>query len=402
MARPLEGVKVLDFSHGVAGPYCSMILGDLGCEVIKIEMPRRGDASRYMNVSNKFNDDIPNSGGDYYLAINRNKKAITINLKTDEGKKVIYDLVKYSDVVIQNFRPGVMKRLGLDYDSLKKHNKDIVYANLTAYGNEGPIAHQPGMDVAVQARSGVMSITGYEGSEPVKPGVSLADFAGGVHLSVGLISALYYKEKHGDGQEVNVSLLDSTMSMLSNYSVAVMDGEAKIKKMGSGHPQLVPFQAFTTSDGHIVIATGTNKLYKEFCTLLKLEELLDDPRFKKNPDRVKNREILVEIISEKTRQNTTEEWVELFEKNSIPCAPVNTMEQALSDAQLRSNEMIQTLDHPVYGEIHVLGTPYKFSQSKCDEFNTPPLLGQHTEEILKSTLQYSEENIAALKKKGVI
>jgi crotonobetainyl-CoA:carnitine CoA-transferase CaiB-like acyl-CoA transferase len=402
MDRPLEGIKVLDFSHGVAAPYCSMLLGDLGCEVIKIEMPGRGDASRYMNVSTKFKEDIPNSGGDYYLAINRNKKALTVNLKTEEGKALIYDLVQHVDIAIQNFRPGVMKRLGLDYDSLKEYNEEIIYANLSAYGNEGPAAHQPGMDVAVQARSGVMSITGNEGSEPVKPGASLADFAGGVHLAVGLISALYYKEKKGVGQEVNVSLLDSTMSMLSNYSVAVMDGEAEIKKMGSGHPQLVPFQAFPTSDGYVVIATGTNKLFVQFCQLLNIEWVIEDPRFRKNPDRVKNREEMVEIISQKTLQKTTEEWLDLFEENSIPSAPVNTMQQAFADEQLAANEMIQSVQHPVYGEVHFLGTPYKFSKSKCEQFEVPPLLGEHTEELLTNLLNYERERIENLKEKGII
>lgn len=399
---PLKGVRVLDFTHGVAGPFATMVLGDLGAEVIKIEMPGRGDPTRYMNVSRRFVDDIPRSGGDYFLAINRNKNAITIDLKKPQGRDLALKLAAQADVVVQNFRPGVIKRLGLDYEAVKKVRPDVIYASLTAYGEKGPLAHQPGMDVAVQARSGVMSITGYGGSDPVKPGASLADFAGGSHLATGILGALYHHAKTGEGQEVHVSLLDSTMIMLANYSVAVIDGDAEIEPMGSGHPQLVPFQAFPSADGFIVIATGTNKLFRELCEVLGLSELASDERFLKNPDRVKNREELVAILSEATAKRTTAEWQRTFEERSIPSAPVHTMREALNDEQLRENDMVVEIEHPVLGPIHVLGVPYKYSETKCSVRQAPPVLGQDTDELLAALLDLDDEELLSLRDEGVI
>lgn len=399
---PLSGVKVLDFTHGVAGPFTTMVLGDLGAEVLKVEMPGRGDPTRYMNVSRRFVDDIPRSGGDYFLSINRNKRAVTIDLKKPRGKEIALELAGWADVVVQNFRPGVIDRLGLGYEAVKKVRPDVIYASLTAYGQRGPLAHQPGMDVAVQARSGVMSITGYGGDDPVKPGASLSDFSGGSHLATGILGALYHHAKTGEGQEVHVSLLDATMSMLSNYSVAVIDGDAEIEPMGSGHPQLVPFQAFPASDGFIVIATGTNKLFRELCAMLGLEGVADDERFTKNPDRVRNRDALVEILSQATRKKTTAEWQQEFEAKSIPSAPVQSMSQAFEDEQLRENDMVVELEHPHLGPIHVLGIPYKYSGTECTITEAPPTLGQDTDELLASIINLSGDEIQTLRDEKVI
>jgi len=231
---PLAGLKVLDLTHFVAGPYCTMLLGDLGCDVIKVEKPDRGDTTRHMNMSKRFVAGIPKVGGDYFLAINRNKRSIGLELKTAEGLKICRELCAWADIVVQNFRPGVTKRLGLDYESLKAMNPRLIYASISAYGDTGPLADKPGMDVAVQARSGVMSITGGEGgTEPLRPGASLADFSGGIYLTTAVMTALYHRERTGEGQEVSVSLIDATMSQLINYSVAVLDGGSTIKPVGS-------------------------------------------------------------------------------------------------------------------------------------------------------------------------
>lgn len=400
--RPLEGTFILDFTHGVAGPYATMLLADLGADVVKIEMPRRGDATRYLNVSAKFVGDIPRSGGDYFLSINRNKRAITINLATPKGSELALALAAKADVVVQNFRPGVMTRLGLDEARVRAVNREVIYGSVSGYGLTGPLANHPGMDVVIQARSGVMAITGYPGSEPVKCGVSLADFSAGVHMSNALLGAVIYRLRTGKGQAVNVSLLDATLSMLANYCVAVVDGDEEIGPMGSGHPQLVPFQAFPSADGFVVIGTGTNKLWAHFCAVLGVPDLPKDPRFLGNHDRVRHRAALIPIIADLTRGKTTAEWLAILEREGIPCAPVNSLKQAFAEPQLAVNEMVVEVQHPVYGSLHLVGVPYKYSESPCAIERRPPLLGEHTAEVLGEKLQMSSAAIGALQGEGIV
>jgi crotonobetainyl-CoA:carnitine CoA-transferase CaiB-like acyl-CoA transferase len=399
---PLSGTRILDFSHGVAGPYATMILGDLGAEVLKIERPGRGDVSRFLNVSESFNRDIPASGGDYFLTVNRNKKSIALDLGSDEGRAVALDLAKQCDMVVQSFRPGVIERLGLGYDDIRAIRPDVIFGAISAYGQFGPLAHQPGMDVAVQARSGVMSITGdFGGTRPVKPGVSLADFSGGVHLAVAMLAAQVRRATTGEGDYVSVSLLDATMSMLSNFAVTVLDGGTELEPMGSGHPQLVPYQAFATSDGFIVISTGTNRLFRDLCMLLGLPELIEDERFATNPSRVTHRDTIVPILEDVLAKRTTAEWIEAMEREGIPCSPVNTMREALNDPQMAANDSFLTFDHPVYGTIHTTRTPYRFKQGLGDN-TRPPQLGEQTDEVLESLLGYDETKRRALHEAGVI
>ncbi len=400
--RPLEGMFILDFTHGVAGPYATMLLADLGADVVKIEKPGRGDATRYLNVSEKFIGDIPRSGGDYFLSINRNKRTIAIDLSTPKGSALALQLAAKADVVVQNFRPGVMTRLGLDELQVRGVNPEVIYGSVSGYGLTGPLANHPGMDVVIQARAGVMAITGYPGSDPVKCGVSLADFAAGVHMSNALLGAIVYKLRTGKGQGVQVSLLDATLSMLANYAVAVVDGHEEIGPMGSGHPQLVPFQAFPSADGFVVIGTGTNKLWTHLCTVLGLMELPKDPRFVTNPNRVRNRAELIPILAERTQKKTTAEWLSILEREGIPCAPVNSLSQAFAEPQLVVNEMVVEVPHPVYGTIHLVGIPYKYSESRCGIERRPPLLGEHTDEVLREKLDMTSSAIAALSAEEII
>jgi len=401
--RPLEGVKVLDFTHGVAGPYTAMILGDLGCDVIKIEQPGRGDSTRYMNVAPRFVTDIPNAGGDYFLAISRNKRSVGIDLKAPEGRDLCRRLADWADIALQSFRPGVMKRLGLDYAALSRTNRRLIYGSLSAYGIDGALAEKPGMDVAVQARSGVMRLTGTPGSdEPMRPGASLADFAGGIYLYAALATALYDRERTGEGQEVQLSLMDATMSMLINYSVAVMDGHAELAPVGSGHPQLVPYQAFPTADGYVVIAAGTNKTFRELCAVLDHRALADDPRFRSNQDRVRNRDALVAEIVPLTRARTTAQWLDIFDEADIPSAPVNDMTQAFAQLQQTSPDMVKVVEHPTAGPLHLLGIPFRFGNSRGDIRRPPPLLGEHTHEVLSDVLGLAGDEIDRLREKAVI
>jgi len=403
MRRPLEGIKVLDLTHGVAGPYCSMVLGDLGADVIKVEMPGRGDPTRFMNVSDKFNADAQYVGGDYFLGVNRNKRSVGIDMKTEEGRKLCEELAVWSDLVIQNFRPGVTKRLGLDYASLKKLNPRVIYANISAYGMDGSFADKAGMDIAVQARSGVLRITGSPDSEePVRPGSSIADLGGGIYLATAVLAALFDRERTGEGQEVSVSLLDATMSMLINYSVAVMDGGAKIAPLGSGHPQLAPYQAFKTSDGFVVMATGTNKIYRTFCDSIGRPDLATDPRYASNQTRVKNRVALVADLTAVFTQKTTNEWIAHLEAADIPCAPVYTLEEAYEDLKNTSPAMVQKVAHPRLGQLAQLGAPFKFSNAVADIRRPPPMLCEHTDEVLTTVLRHTPEDLARLRAAKVI
>jgi len=403
MHRPLEGLKVLDLTHGVAGPYCTMVLGDLGCDIIKVEKPRRGDATRYMNVSERFQTDIPRVGGDYFLAINRNKRSVCLELKSEDGRQACQELAAWADIVVQNFRPGVTTRLGLDYDSLKAFNPRLIYANISAYGADGTLADKAGMDVAVQARSGVMRITGVEdSSDPVRPGASIADFGGGIYLTTAILAALYDRERTGRGQEVSVSLLDATMSMLCNYSVAVLDGQARIAPLGSGHPQLVPYQAFPTADGYVVVATGTNKTYRDFCVALGRAELAADPRYASNQSRVANRRALVAEISAVMRAHGTAHWIGVLEAADIPCAPVNDLATAYAELADTSPAMVQQVQHAALGPLSQIGVPFRFSQGGGDIRRAPPMLGEHTAEVLRDVLGRSHEQIAALERAQII
>lgn len=400
---PLTGTTVVDFTHGVAGPYATLILADLGCDVIKIEKPRRGDPTRYMNVSQKFASDIPSAGGDYFMAINRNKRSVALDLKNEEARRIAGQLAARADVVVQSFRPGVMERLGLGENDLRRENPSLIYGSLSAYGDRGPLAHQPGMDVAVQARSGVMSITGpVGGTDPLKPGVSLADFAGGTHLALGIVAALHRRQVTGEGDSVRMSLLDSTMAMLVNYSVAVLDGEAELQPMGSGHPQLAPFEAVSTRDGFIVLAPGTNKLFRHLCVVLGREDLADDERFASNQTRVQHRPALLAELQKSFTQRTTDEWLEILEAEEIPCAPVNTMGEAFRSEQLRANDMIQTVDHPTVGRLSQLASPYHFGHGTQPIRMPPPLLGQHTEEVLAEVLSLDDDHVERLRNAGAI
>ncbi len=403
MRRPLEGLKVLDLTHGVAGPYCTMVLGDLGCDIIKIEKPGRGDATRYMNVSEKFHSDIPRVGGDYFLAINRNKRAITLEMKSPEGRKICEELAAWADIVVQNFRPGVTARLGLDYESLRKINPRLIYGNISGYGMDGSMSDKAGMDIAVQARAGLLSITGAaDSTEPVRPGSSLSDFGGGIYLVTALLTALYDRERTGVGQEVSVSLLDATMSFLINYSVAVMDGQADIKPLGSGHPQLAPYQALPTADGYVVVATGTNKIYREFCVALGRPDLVDEPAFASNQSRVKNRKALVEKLSAQFLGKTTDAWIEILEAADIPCAPVNTLQTAFDELGHTSPGMTQKVEHPALGQLSQLGVPFHFSNCKGDIRRPPPMLSEHTDSVLHEVLGRSDAQIAQLRQAKVI
>ncbi|MGP3667067.1 MAG: CaiB/BaiF CoA transferase family protein [Candidatus Bathyarchaeota archaeon] len=390
----LDGVKVLDLSSALAGPYCTMMLADMGAEIIKVEPPE-GDVSR------SWGPPFIEGESSYFLSINRNKKSIVVNLKFDKGREIVLKLAEKCDVFVENFRPGVAKRLGVDYEVVKKVNPKIVYCSISGFGQDGPYRDYPAFDQILQGMGGLMSITGEPGRPPVKVGVPITDIAAGMFAAYGVVCALFYREKTGKGQYVDVSMLDSQVAWLT-YQAGRYFATGEIPEpIGSGHPVIVPYQAFKTKDGYINIAAGNDNLFRSLCEVLGVKHLADDPRFNTNPKRVENREELVKILEKIFIQKTTNEWLELIRKAGVPCGPIYNIRDVVSDPQVLFRKMVVEIKHPKAGMIKVTGVPVKLSESPGDIKLPPPMLGQHTDEIL-SFLGYSSGDIVKLKNDGIV
>ncbi|MEM0084291.1 MAG: CaiB/BaiF CoA-transferase family protein [Candidatus Methanomethylicia archaeon] len=395
--KPLEGIRVLDVSRVLAGPFCTMILGDLGAEVIKVEEPVKGDETR------SWGPPFINGESAYYLSINRNKKSITVNLKSEEGIEIIYRLAERSDVFIENFRPGVAERLKIDYDSIKKINPKIIYCSISGFGQTGPYRDYPAYDLLIQAMSGFMSITGEEGRPPVRIGVALFDIGAAMYAAIAIIAALYRREKIGVGERIDISLLDTGVSWLTYMAMNYFATGENPKKMGSAHPSIVPYQCFKDKNGkYFAVAVGNDEHWRKMCKSLGKEEWINDERYITNPNRVKNRYELLAELNKIFESNTREYWLKVLMENSVPCAPVNEVSEILSDPQVIHREMVKEINHPKLGLIKQLGIPIKYANTKLEIKDPPPTLGQHTEEVLMKILGYDKEKILDLKKRGVI
>jgi len=393
---PLKGYRVLDLSRILAGPYCTMILGDQGAEVIKVERPGTGDDTRTWGP--------PFAGGEsaYYLCCNRNKKSIVIDLKKHEGLKVVRDLVSTSDVLVENFTPGLTKGFGLDYETLRKLNPRLVYASITAYGQDGPYRDRPGYDMVLSAVGGLMYITGERNGNPCKVGVAITDVLTGVYASGAITSALLWRERSGRGQYLDISLLDAQVSGLANIASNYLVAGKEAQRWGTAHESIVPYQVFHTKDRPIAIAVANQKLWVNFCKLVGKEDWLNDPRFESNPMRVENRNVLLPLIDELFAQKTCDEWMELLVGAAIPCGPVNNMQHLFADPQVRHREMIAEVPHPTIGTLRLTGIPIKYSETPGTIRLHPPLLGEHTDEVLAGVLDYSSDQIEALKAQGAV
>jgi crotonobetainyl-CoA:carnitine CoA-transferase CaiB-like acyl-CoA transferase len=379
-----------------------MFLGDLGATVIKVERPGRGDATRYMSVSDRFSSAIPVEGGDYFLGINRNKLSITLDLKTEEGVELARRLAASADIAVENFSKGVMDRLGLGYDDLKEQNPALVYCSLRAYGEEGPLSDEVGMDVAIQARSGVMRVTGHPGSSPVKPGSSLADLAGGLHAALGILAALLERQRTGAGQRIDISLLDATAMMLINYSVPILNSDVEIEPMGSGHPQLVPFEGYQTADDWIIVAAGTNSRWRRFCEAIERPELADHEHFASNDLRVAHRAELASILKEAMLTRTSADWTERFKAHGVPFAPILGLREAFNQPQFEATDMVRTVEHPTLGALRIFGNAIHMSANALTTEIPPPMLGQHTEEVLRQRLGVTQDEFDDLLARGIV
>jgi CoA:oxalate CoA-transferase len=394
--RLLGGVRVLDLSHMLAGPYGSMLLADMGAEVIKIEAPGGGDPMRAMGPPFL-------AGGEsaYFLAINRNKKSVAVNLNEAAGREVFLDLVRAADVVWENFRPGVLARLGCDYGTLNAANPRLVLCSISAYGQEGPYRDWPAFDLALQAMGGGMSLTGEPDGHPVRMGLPMGDLTGGIMGALAVAAALFRRQLSGQGAHIDLSLLDCQASLLTYLAQYFWTDGRVPGPQGSGHESVVPYQALATRDGHVIVAVF-EKFWSGFCRAAGHPEWERDPRFASNRDRVAHRGALMPLIEAAFASRTTEEWLARLSAEDVPAAPIQSMDRVLADPQLRLRQMVVEMRHPRHGTVPTLGTPVKVDGRMELEVAPPPALGEHTEGVLRELLKYPTERIAELRRMGVI
>ncbi|MBI5967266.1 MAG: CoA transferase [Deltaproteobacteria bacterium] len=393
---PLKGVRVIDLTRIIAGPYCSMILGDLGAEIIKVEQPKIGDESR------AWGPPWVKEMSAYFISINRNKKSLTLNLKHPQGIEILKSLAKNVDVLLENFRPGTMEEMGVGYEVLREINPRLVYCDMTGYGTDGPYRDRPGVDVIVSAVGGLMSITGEPGGAPVKVGVPLTDVLTGLYAFGAIASALLLRKETGRGQRISINLLAMQLATLINIGSNYLIGGIIPQRWGSAHSNIVPYEAHRAKDDYLIFGVVNERMWKSFCDLLGMEELKDDPRFSDNSRRIENRQALYEIIDRKMAEKTVDEWIPLFDQAGIPCGPINSFERVFSDPQVLHLGLVKEVEHQYYGKIKMVGPPATFSESKIGIQSPPPMLGEHNQEILSQILGYSDEQVQALKDRGII
>jgi crotonobetainyl-CoA:carnitine CoA-transferase CaiB-like acyl-CoA transferase len=397
MARPLEGIRIIDLSRIVAGPLATQIFGDYGAEVIKIEQPGVGDDSRAW-VPPK----APDGSAAYFFSINRNKRSVTLNLKHARGKALLKALVARADVVIENFKPGTMEDLGLDYDALRRENPRLIYCQISGFGNSGPARERAGYDSILQGITGLMSITGEREGPPVKAGVALIDEITALYAHGAILAALLHRERTGQGQKVECSLLESGVAAMMNAATAYLVAGAVQGRWGSAHESLVPYQAFKARDGYLIIGAGNDRLWKAFCDVIGAPEWADDPRFDTNLKRVERREELVRLIEQRLQSRSRDEWIAVFAAAGLPTGPINTVDQVFQDPQVLHRGMAQEIEHPTAGRVKLVGIPVKFTATPGEIRLPPPLLGQHTDEVLTGLLGLSPQDLAVLRSDGVI
>jgi formyl-CoA transferase len=392
----LEGIRVLDLTRVLAGPFSSMMLADMGADVVKIEAPGSGDDSRQFGP-------FVNGESSYFMNLNRNKKGITLNLKSPEGKEIFQEMVKQSDIVLENYRPGTMEKLGLGYEELAKINPRIIYGCVSGFGHYGPYKDRAGYDIIGQAMGGLMSTTGWPDGEPTRTGTAMADVLAGLSITIGILAALRSRDITGRGQKVDVALVDSVVASLEIINQIYLVTGKNPQRIGNRYESVYPYDSFRASDGSLVIGCGNDKLFGILCKIMNKPELASDERFDKNPKRVQRHAELKPIIEEWTKDKTVDEIVDLLLDAGIPAAPINTIERVVKDPHIAgAREMFVEIDHPKAGKLKITGSHLKFSDTKVTIRQPSPLLGQHNREVLTQVLNLSEDRIKDLEEKGVI
>ena len=391
----LQDLLVLDLTRILSGPFATMTLADLGADVIKIEQPGTGDDTRAWGP--------PFQGGEaaYFLSVNRNKRSVAVDLKSPEGREAVLKLAARADVLVENFRPGTAAGLGFGFDDLSKVNPGLVYASVSGYGQTGPEAKRAGYDAIAQARSGIMSVTGEAGGPPVRVGVSSADLAAGMWATIGILAALHEKQRTGLGQWVDISLLDGSVAWLTYVASGYFASGETPRRYGSAHPTIAPYQAFASSDGHVMVAVGNDGLWKAFASAIERDDLLGEERFATNWARVENRDVLVPLIQDVMLTRTTADWVHRLNAAGVPAGPIQTVGQAVQDPQIIARGMVLEMQHPTAGKVNTVGCPIRLTRTPASLRMPPPLLGQQTDEILFG-LGYDSADIAALHPKGAV
>ncbi|PMS20400.1 CoA transferase [Trinickia dabaoshanensis] len=403
----LSHIRVLDLTRVLAGPWCAQTLADLGADVIKLERPGAGDDTRHWGPPYlKTPDGADTREAAYYLCANRNKRSITVDIATPEGQKIVRELAATSDVVLENYKVGQLQKYGLDYESLKAIKPDLVYCSVTGFGQTGPLAERAGYDFIVQGMGGFMSVTGERdalpGGGPQKAGVAIADLMTGMYATVAVLAALAHRDRTGEGQAIDMALLDVQVAMLANVTSNYLVGGKAPQRWGNAHQNIVPYQAFQTSDSWIIVAVGNDGQFRKFVEVGGRPELADDERYATNPERVRHRDVLVPIIAEMVKTRTKHEWIEALEAAGVPCGPINDLAEVFDDAQVRARGMRVEVPHPSGATAPLVRNPIRMSATPPEVRSAPPTLGEHTDTVLKEVLGYDDAAIAALRGKSVI
>jgi formyl-CoA transferase len=396
MSGPLHNIRILDLSRVLAGPYAAMTLGDMGADVIKIEQPGDGDETRGWGP--------PWAGGEsaYYLSVNRNKRGITLNLKHEGARQVLLDLVRRSDVLIENFKRGTLERMNLADEVLWEANPGLIHASITGFGTTGPYKDYPGYDFVIQGMAGIMSITGDAGGESMKVGVAIVDVTAGLNAVNGILAALYARRDTGRGQRVDVSLLESALAWLVNVGQNYLVSGTPPKRYGNAHPNIVPYQAFQAQDRPLALAVGNDRQFRTFCAVAGRPELAEDPRFITNTDRLDHRDELIPLVAAAIAERPADDWLRVLNDAGVPAGPINTIPQALADPQVQALGLLRTLPHPTAESIQVVGPPVHLSETPMEPRSAPPRHGEHTEEVLREVLGISSEEIKRLREEGAV
>jgi formyl-CoA transferase len=403
----LSHIRVLDLSRVLAGPWCAQNLADLGAKVIKVERPESGDDTRHWGPP--FAKDAQGRDTEetaYFIAINRNKESITVDISQPEGQEIIRKLAAESDVVIENYKVGQLKKYGLDYESLKKVKSDLIYCSITGFGQTGPYAHRPGYDFIVQGMGGFMSVTGeaddFLGASPQKAGVAIADIFTGMYASTAILAAVVHRDRTGEGQSIDMALLDTQIAVMANVASAYLCSNEIPHRWGNAAPTIVPYQTFPTSDSWIIVAAGNNGQFSHFVTAGGESHLAENPLYCENPLRVQHRKQLIPLLEEMTRKKTKAEWISLLEESGVPCGPINNFKEVFENEQVTARGVELQVPHPTTGSMKLVASPMRLSKTPTEIRMPPPTLGQHTEAILRDHLNLDTEAIDQLRKKGII